>query len=229
MKKLPLLLALAWLGACSNPTTTQDDTTKSGGTTQDLAGAPNGSADSSAATNVTGGGGARATDEAPTDQRPAEDPAQPGAAVTPDANFVNSVLADGQFEIQAAQRLLKDTKGSKLQQFAQQMVADHTKAGDELRKIAKALGMNVTDRLNREQTGILGQMEKLVGAPLQALYIKSAVSGHETAVSLFKTASQSAAKPELKQFAQKTLPIIEHHAMMAKALRDGKPMPAMKM
>ena len=104
------------------------------------------------------------------------------------------------------------------------MVKDHTRIGDELRRLAKAAGMNVTDRLNREQTGLLGRMDKFSGKPLQTLYLDAAVKGHQTATDLFRTASQNASRPELKAFAAKNLPTIEAHTRMAEALRGGKPM-----
>lgn len=226
MKKLPLLFALALLGACANPTTSADDTDKAkAGSSPDRAGAPTGPQDSTAATNVGGTSSVRATDETiATDQAPPEDPNAPGASVTPDANFINSVLADSQFEIQASNRVLQETKDAHVRQFAQAMVTDHTRIGNDLRQLAKAAGMNVTDRLNREQTGLLGRLDKATGKNLQMLYVDATVRGHETATSLFRNAAQSLARPELKAFAAKNLPTIEHHTMMAKALHDGKPM-----
>ncbi len=224
MKKLPLYLALAVLGACANPTTSEDDTNKGNGTQQDLAGAAGTGSDSTAATNVTGATGERMTDVTGVDERPAEDPKAPGAAVTPDANFVNSALSDGTFEVQMAQRILADKADDDLKRFAEAMVRDHTKAGDELRLIAKAQKMNVTDRPSREQTGMIGRAEKLTGKALRDLYATSAVKGHETAVALFKTAAQSAGRPELKAFAAKTLPTLEMHLKMAQDLQAGRPM-----
>ena len=224
MKKLPLYLALAFLGACANPTTTEDDTNKGNGTQQDLAGGSGAQNDSTAATVVTGAVGAQMTDMTGVDERPAEDPNAPGAAVTPDANFINSVLSDGTFEIQMAQRVLADKPDANLRAFAEAMVRDHTKTGDELRLIAKAQKMNVTDRPNREQIGIVARAEKLTGKELRGLYATSTVKGHETAVALFKTASASADRPELKAFAAKTLPTLEMHLKMAQDLQAGRPM-----
>jgi putative membrane protein len=225
MKKLPIFCALALLGACANPTNSNDDTDKGKGTQQDMAGAATGAPDSTDATVVGGTVGTRGTDGIDaTDQRPAEDPKAPGAAVTPDANFANTALADGTFEVQMAQRILKDSKDANVRQFAEKMIADHTKVGDELRQLAKAQGMNVTDRLTNEQTGVLGEMEKMTGKSLQTMYIKQAVDGHEAAVSTFNTTAQSSGRPELKAFAAKHLPALKMHLQMAKDLQAGKPM-----
>ncbi len=226
MKKLPLytLFALSLLGACSNPTTSADDTNKTAaGSQQDLAGGSGAQSDSTSATNVTGAAGERATDVSGVDERPAEDPNAPGAAVTPDANFINSALADGTFEIQISQRILAEKPSAELKNFADAMIRDHTKVGNELREIAKVQKMNITDRLNREQTGLLGRAEKLTGKPLHDLYATSVVKGHETAVTLFRTAAQSSDRAELKAFATKTLPTLEMHLKMARDLQAGRP------
>ncbi len=225
MYKLPIFCALALLGACANPTTSADDTDKGKGSQQDLAGAATGATDSTDATVIGGTAEASGTDglNAP-DQRPAEDPKAPGAAVTPDANFANNTLADGTFEIQMAQRMLKDSKDANVRQFAQQMITDHTKVGDELRQITKAEGMNVTDRLTNEQTGVLNQMEKLTGKPLQTMYITKAIEGHEAAVSTFATIAETSSRPTFKTFAAKHLPALKMHLQMAKDMQAGKPM-----
>ena len=228
MKNVLFFFALAALGACSNPTTNADDTDKGAGTNQDLAGGSQAHSDSTAATPVTGARTDGATDLTGVDERPAEDPNAPGAAVTPDANFINSVLASGTFEIQLAQRILKDNPANAdLKRFAEQMVTDHTAMGDELRKIAAAQKMNVTDRPNREQVGLLGRAEKLTGTALRDLYLQTAVTSHTTAVSLFGTAAQTVARPDLKAFAVKHLPHLEMHLKSAEALASGRPLPKM--
>lgn len=228
MKKLPILLAVALCSACNNPTTSADDTDKAGGATmQDRAGSPENNTDSTAQTNVSGGVGGQGVDHLGTDRTPPEDPAQPGRSTTPDANFVNSALADGMFEVQMSERVLKTTKDAATREFAQRMVTDHTKVGDELRRLAAQQQMNVTDRLNRDQAATLGQMEKLGDQELRKLYAETAVKGHETAVTLFRTAAQGATRPELRQFATRHLPTLEMHLKMAQDLQAGRPMKQM--
>jgi putative membrane protein len=46
------------------------------------------------------------------------------------------------------------------------------------------------------------------------------VSAHEDAVKLFQTAATNAKDPEIKAFAAKTAPALQHHLEMAKTLQQ---------
>ena len=55
-----------------------------------------------------------------------------------------------------------------------------------------------------------------------AAYAKHQVVAHEEAVALFTAASKGAKSKELKDFATKTLPVVQGHLEHAKKLADHK-------
>ena len=54
-------------------------------------------------------------------------------------------------------------------------------------------------------------------------YAKQQVDGHQEAANLFKKYASQGDDAEVKQFAQRTLPTIEHHLEEAKKLPSGPP------
>jgi putative membrane protein len=58
----------------------------------------------------------------------------------------------------------------------------------------------------------------LHGKALDEQYMRDMVEDHNKAVTLFQTEERSGQSTELKQFAQKTLPILQTHQNMAQEL-----------
>jgi putative membrane protein len=63
-------------------------------------------------------------------------------------------------------------------------------------------------------------LQSLTGDQFDQLYLSDMVSDHIQVVSEFETASQSLSDPELKKFADKTLPTLQKHSKMAQELND---------
>src|SRR4051812_13743900 len=55
-----------------------------------------------------------------------------------DKNFVNDQLSGGMAEIQLAQLAKDHASNSEVKEFAQMMIDDHTKAGDQLKQVASS-------------------------------------------------------------------------------------------
>jgi putative membrane protein len=63
-------------------------------------------------------------------------------------------------------------------------------------------------------------LQSLAGDQFDQTYLSDMVSDHTNAVNEFETASQSLSDPELKKFADKTLPTLQKHFKMAQELND---------
>ncbi len=63
-------------------------------------------------------------------------------------------------------------------------------------------------------------VKSLAGAAFDQAYVSDLVSDHAATISEFETASQSLSDEKLKKFADKTLPTLRHHSMMAQELND---------
>jgi putative membrane protein len=69
-------------------------------------------------------------------------------------------------------------------------------------------------------------VKSLTGVAFDQAYVSDMVSDHAATVSEFETASQSLSDAKLKKFADKTLPTLRHHSMMAQELNDQLNSPA---
>ena len=72
--------------------------------------------------------------------------AQAADVPSADKTFMKKAAEGGLLEIQASQIAVQKTQDSQVKSFADKMVTDHTKAGDELNALAQSKGVTLADR-----------------------------------------------------------------------------------
>ena len=100
----------------------------------------------------------------------------------------------------------RDTKG-----FAQRMIDDHRKSGEELKAIATRKNLTWPAALPADATALKERLSKLSGAAFDRAYIDAMVSGHRDVLGVMKTEEQSGTDPELKAFAGKAASTVQAH------------------
>ncbi len=141
------------------------------------------------------------------------------SAVAANSNsFVDDAAQGGINEVESAKLALEKSTSTDVREYATTMQEQHTKANAELIGVAKKLDIEVPD-----EASLVAKAKKLLlemrEESFDQAYANNQVVAHEKNVELFKKEAESSDKPELKAFAQKTLPTLEHHLEMAKQLK----------
>jgi putative membrane protein len=136
-----------------------------------------------------------------------------------DATFVKKAASDGMHEVELGKIAQTQAKNDDVKKFAETMVTDHTKANEELMKCAKDAGLDVPDKMMEEHQKEVDRFKDYKGTNFDQDYMKHMVDDHEKAVALFKQASKEAKNPKLKEFATKTLPVIQAHLDQARKIQ----------
>lgn len=147
--------------------------------------------------------------------------ADPGAAAS--REFVADMLADGSAEVELGRLAQQKTKNAQVRQFAEMMVEDHTKAGDELKKAAAAANISAlpSEGAAEDAAALKERLGKLSGAEFDREYIDAMVEDHEEAVDEAQDRAENAAEPEVKQWASGTLPTLKRHLERAKQIQES--------
>ena len=134
-------------------------------------------------------------------------------------DFIMEASASDVFEIESSKLALQ--KGDDATKaFAQKMVTDHEKTTAELKALiasGKVQG-NPVATLTEDFKEEVDELAKLEGDEFSDEYIDDQVEAHEDAVDLFKRYADGGENADLKAWAAKTLPALEHHYKMAQDL-----------
>jgi len=150
--------------------------------------------------------------------------AQPnsGAASSPsvsgDQAFVTKAAQGNSAEVALGQIVVEKSKNPVVKQFAQMMVKDHTAALDELQDLAQTKNLNFNDDLPDDVKALQTKLSNDTASQLDKDYMDSMLEDHRKDVQEFTDASQKAHDPDVKQWAGKTLPILQKHLEKAQQI-----------
>lgn len=176
-------------------------------------------------------GAALAVSAAVAQPNPPSPPTPPSAPSTPasttvsgrlapaDLSFMKDAAEAGAAEIEASRLALQRAAHADVKSFAEQMVSDHGKAGSELAALAAAKQVPLPAGPSLFHKARLKLLDASKGTSFDKRYAALAgVKAHEDAVKLFQKAAASAQDADVKAFAAKTLPTLQHHLEMARAM-----------
>ena len=133
-----------------------------------------------------------------------------------DEKFMKNAVSGGMFEVKMGEFAAKQATDEKVKSFAQRMVADHSKANQELMDTAKKVGFMVPDAMDNKDQRMYDSLAKLEGSKFDSEYIKHMVKDHEKDIDEFKKEAKDGKNADVKQFAQNSIPTLEEHLRMAK-------------
>jgi putative membrane protein len=140
------------------------------------------------------------------------DPATEPAAIDAE-QFVQKAAVSNRFEIDSSQAALKAAESEDVKAFAQKMVDDHTKAGEELKSAVDEAGaeIEIPNALDQEHEDKLAQLKAATGTEFDQQYVAMQTQAHDQAVELFSAYAEGGDNDALKAFAANTLPTLEEH------------------
>lgn len=135
-----------------------------------------------------------------------------------DESFARDAAVAGMAEVELGK--LAATKGSDagVKDFGRRMQADHGKANDELKGIAKTEGIALPSGLDAEHRALYDRLSKLSGAEFDQEYVKAMVDGHTKVAAKLEREANQGQDARLRDFSRKTLSVVQEHLAMAKSL-----------
>lgn len=134
-----------------------------------------------------------------------------------DSNFATKAAQGGIAEVKLGELAKEKASNSDVKAFGQQMIDDHGKANDELKQLASSKGMTIPSDMDAKDQAKYDKLSKMSGAEFDKAYMQDMVSDHKTDVSEFRRESEHGTDPDLKAWAAKTLPTMEHHLQIAES------------
>jgi len=135
-------------------------------------------------------------------------------------DFVQQAAIGNMFEIESSKLALDHAQSAEVKTFAQRMIDDHTKAGNDLKAAVQSASINVPAELDQAHKDKLAKLQA-ASTDFDRQYVDMQVSAHDDAVNLFQGFADNGDNPDLKQFAANTLPTLKDHQKMIHEISDN--------
>lgn len=149
--------------------------------------------------------------------------AKPSPSVTAsDAKFMKEAAGGGQAEVQLGQLAQQKAGSDQVKQFGQRMVADHSKANEQLEQIAQQKNIRLPKTPDAKERAEKARLEQLSGDEFDKAYMAHMLADHKKDVAEFQKESSTARDPDVKNFASQTLPTLQDHLKHAQGMAPAQ-------
>jgi putative membrane protein len=136
-----------------------------------------------------------------------------------DLQFMSKAAQGGMLEVELGTKASQVAASDDVRTFGNHMRTDHGQANAQLQELAIQKGVRLPTSLDAEHAEKLDELDKLKGTEFDKKYAADMVDDHEKDVSEFEQAASDLKDPELRDWANRTLPVLKMHLQMAKDMK----------
>jgi putative membrane protein len=138
-----------------------------------------------------------------------------------DVEFLKQAAHAGLAEVAGSKVAVEKAVNTQVRGFAQQMVDDHTRSHEELKALAASKGVTLPTEPSIAQRARVKMLDSKDGGSFDRRYAAHfGVTAHQDAIRLYVKAASDAQDSDVRAYAAKTLPILQHHLQMAHELKE---------
>ncbi len=139
------------------------------------------------------------------------------------ADFAVKAANGGMMEVELGKMAEQKATMKSVKDFGAMMVKEHSKANEELKKLAVAKNITLPATVGEDMQKHIDDLAKKSGKDFDKDYIDLMVSDHKDDIDLFEKAIKNSKDSAFKAFAVKTLPTLHKHLGAAEAIVKSRP------
>lgn len=140
-------------------------------------------------------------------------------APVPAQDFVSQTAVANMFGVESATLALHKTTSPAIKDFAHRLADEHAAATSSLRRIiAKRSDIALPDRPDGKHLDLLRDLADKQGADFDRAYVDAQRDAHRQAAELMQRYASAGDDPELKTFAERSLPVFQELDQKARDL-----------
>jgi putative membrane protein len=137
-----------------------------------------------------------------------------------DQAFVTKMGGVGMGEVELGMLARDKASSREVKAFAQRMIDDHGKAGEELKAIAQRKNLAWPSGPGADAVALKDKLSKQSGAAFDRAYIDAMVNGHREVLGVVKAQAQSGGDAEVKAWATKATSSVQAHLTHAQKVQS---------
>lgn len=135
-----------------------------------------------------------------------------------DQTFARDAAQSNLAEVALGNLAIKNGQSAEVKQFGKRMVSDHSKANERLMDVAIKQGITLPQQPKAADIKEENRLSKLKGEAFDRAYMRHMVKDHQNDVALFKQEAANGRDPGLKDFAKRTLSVLDTHLKLARGV-----------
>jgi putative membrane protein len=135
-----------------------------------------------------------------------------------DAEFMVEAASGGMMEVELGNMAQQKATNSRVKNFGEMMVRDHSKANEELKNLASLKNVTLPATMGDKPQKNVNNLRDKPAKDFDKSYINMMIDDHQEDIRKFERAANNAKSPDVKSFAAKTLPVLRVHLDSAKAI-----------
>jgi putative membrane protein len=142
------------------------------------------------------------------------------AHIEEDSKFVVKATSGVTMETELGQYAADNAVTPGVKMFGANMVKDHSKDKEALKKLASTKNITVPAQTGEDFQKHIDEIEHKKGLEFDKAYIDFMVGDHKEDISEFQKEARDGKDADIKAFAEKGIPVLQHHLSMAKSLNN---------
>lgn len=139
-----------------------------------------------------------------------------------DKSFLRNAAEENEAAIELGQVAEQKGFSARARNFARTLVAQRSRAQQELLAVAHTFGMALPKQLTRRDRKAKQQLEKHSGAELDRLFLSRMALDLDRQYGSYEDTAMSTQNPAVKRFIESLLPDVKHQDQVAKAIAPGE-------
>jgi putative membrane protein len=128
--------------------------------------------------------------------------------------FIKDTAEGNMAELNIAQVATQKAQDPAVKDYAQKLVTDHSKMGDQVKEIAQKEGITLSSEVDSKHQKMIDHLSGLSGAEFDKAFAMHMVKDHKKDIDMFKKAAASD-DSQISEFAKNTLPTLQEHLRTA--------------
>ena len=143
-----------------------------------------------------------------------------GSLSQEDRQFLQEAAQGGLAEVELGRLAQQKASNDAVKQFGKRMVDDHSQANDKLMQLVEKHGVTPPVSVGEKHKALISQLSALNDKDFDRAYMTAMVDDHEKDIKEFEQAAETSGAPDVKQFAQQTLPTLKRHLELANSVQS---------
>jgi putative membrane protein len=138
-----------------------------------------------------------------------------------DRSFLQKAARGNLAEVETGQLAAQQSSDPQVKQFGERMVQDHSQANDKLKTVAESVGVQLPTQPSHADMQEMSKLKSLSGQKFDKTYANAMLKDHRKDVQEYEHVAQTAKNPEVRAYAEQTLPTLKEHLALAEQLPEN--------